>query len=50
MEFSNQLVPDGIVREGPPLAFAQAGRVLRILDYSQRINFVLHIVISPNFP
>src|SRR5438093_6062275 len=47
VEFSNQLVPDGIVREDPPLALAQAGRILRILDYSQRINLLLHIVISP---
>src|SRR6266571_466626 len=47
VEFSDQLVPHGIVREDPPLAFAQAGRVLRILDYAQRINLLLHIVISP---
>src|SRR5213593_2074192 len=48
VEFSDQLVPDGIVREDPPLALAQAGRILRILDYSQRINLLLHIVISPS--
>src|SRR5256712_10514576 len=44
VEFSDQLVPHGIVREHPPLAFAQAGRVLRILDYAQRINLLLHIL------